>query len=334
MIKQTHWSNHKSHWLSLLFAILSLLFNVSACKSPSIPEESTKNDDSFKSDESTTPEDATHTKQDETKPVKQDKPSSKTEEHTAPQTNNTNLNLPNANEADKSSEALNDPTQEKLTCTNWNNALFVDGTELYYKIKIEQFKDDLDDDEDYETDLEFYILCHIKLNYASDFHCGSSITCELEPKYNKDKYKNAIGHGLPIEGVWFIDKNGYYHLKANQFKGLIKASDVGKCATTKYIQCEPGTLAWEYTPFNQMEPLLPMTPGIKVYEASEDEDATTKKTVSRTGTVLCYHNAYEGDDVFILDICVDDTKGPSSFKEVIEGASEFMMKGSLRPKKN
>ena len=91
--------------------------------------------------------------------------------------------------------------------------------------------------------------------------------------------------------------------------------------------------------FNRTEPLIPTDPKIKVYEAKDSfddddgMDGTYKKTVSRTGTVLCYHEAIDGDDEYVHDICIDDVKGPSSFKEVQNGASDFEMKGSLRTKK-
>ena len=231
--------------------------------------------------------------------------------------------------------------KEELTCSNWNNALFENGKELYYKIKVERYNDSYDDDDTYETSLEFYVLCHVKLNFATDSYCGSTVTCGLDPKYNKDKYREIINPGLPVEGAWFIDRNGYYHFQNNQINNvasLSKSATPGNCTGLKYIKCEEGTLAWEYNVFNRTEPLIPTDPKIKVYESKDSfddddgMDGTYKKTVSRTGTVLCYHEAFEGDDEYVHDICIDDVKGPSSFKEVQNGASDFEMKGSLRTK--
>lgn len=246
---------------------------------------------------------------------------------------------PPIKEEKKFEETVIPPATGEIACTSWNNALFVDGSELYYKIKVEQSDDSNANDDNPVTELEFYVLCHVKLNYATDIYCGSTVTCELEPKYNKDKYKEAMKAGLPVEGTWFIDKNGIYYFNKDQFKELVKTTDIGNCKTghpagshyVNYVKCIPETLAWEYKQFKEAEPLIPLSPDVKVYEVLETEAGTTKKTVSRTGTVLCYHNAFEGEDEFVDDICVDDTKGPTSFKKV--STSDFTMKGTLKVKK-
>jgi len=215
-----------------------------------------------------------------------------------------------------------------IVCEKWgSNALFVDGSEFRYKIEIERSNNV--DEEGFEPSLEFYIMCKSSLKYASESFCGAELKCDLEPKYNNEKYKDAIEHHINIEGMWFVDSNGYYH--PDGYKGLVKTAQVGSCKSLKYIRCEPGTLAYEYEYFKSNEPLIPTTPGVKVYEETDDDYGTSKLTVSRTGTVLCYHSAFDGSDLSVDDICVDDTKGPSSFKYEFSGGSEFMIKGSMRP---
>ena len=227
------------------------------------------------------------------------------------------------------------PETGQVICQKWNNDLFVDGSELYYKIKMTQPSENQEGQENSESEFEFYVTCHVKLNYASDIYCGSSVTCELEPKYNTEQNQKVIASGLPMEGTWFIDQNGIYHFDKDQFKGLVKTSDTGKCRSVRYvsyINCAAGTLAWEYEPFTIIDPLIPLGPDVKVYEVSKLDGNPTKKTVSRTGTVLCYHYGVEGTNPTVDDICIDDTKGPSSFKTVRSGASNYTMKGSLRTK--
>ena len=227
------------------------------------------------------------------------------------------------------------PATGEVICTKWNNDLFVDGSELYYKIKMTQPAENQEGEENTDSESEFYVMCHVRLDYATDIYCGSSVTCELEPKYNTEQNQKVIASGLPMEGTWFIDQNGIYHFDKDQFKGLVKTSDTGKCKRVRYVRyinCESGTLAWEYEPFTILEPLIPLGPDVKVYETSDWNGIPTKKTVSRTGTVLCYHYGVDGSNPTVDDICVDDTKGPSSFKTVRNGESKYTMKGSLRTK--
>ncbi len=238
-------------------------------------------------------------------------------------------------EEKKIEEVTIPPETGQVICQKWNNDLFVDGSELYYKIKMEQPVENQEEPENSNSEVEFYVMCHVKLNYASDIYCGSSVTCELESKYNTEQNQKVIAPGLPMEGTWFIDKNGIYHFDKDQFKGLVKTSDTGKCTRVryvKYINCEAGTLAWEYEPFTISDPLIPLSSDVKVYEVSKSDSVTTKKTVSRTGTVMCYHYAVDGINPIVDDICVDDTKGPSSFKKVRSGTANFTLKGSLRTK--
>ena len=214
--------------------------------------------------------------------------------------------------------------------------MFAEDTELYYKIKIEQSADGLAED---ESAFEFYVLCHVDLKYVSEIYCGSSITCELDPKYNKEIYKSIVDPGLPVEGTWFIDKNGIYHFEKDQFTELTKTTDTRRSERIfiNYVENEPGTLTWEYKQFKEVEPLFPLRPDVKVYDVRPKDSFNkvgTKKTVSRTGTVLCYHYSLEkDDDTSIDDICLDDTKGPSSFKKVRNGVADFSMKGTLKTKK-
>ena len=231
-------------------------------------------------------------------------------------------------EEPKFEETVIPPTPGDLTCLKSENALFVDGTELYYKIQIEQSADGLAED---ESKFEFYVLCRADLNYVSEIYCGSSVNCELEPKYNNEINKSIIDPGLPVEGTWFIDTNGIYHMDKGEFQNLIKTTNTRRGKAYKYIEFKPGTLAWEYKPFKDIEPMFPLRPDIKVYDVNKS--AGSKETVSRTGTVLCHHFALEGDNPAVDDLCIDDTKGPSSFKKVRGGAVDFFMKGTLKTKK-
>ncbi len=173
-------------------------------------------------------------------------------------------------------ETMAPPATEGFTCTNWNNALFIDGTELYYKIKIERENAAEEDNEDFETEIEFYVSCLVKLEYATDDYCGSTVKCEIDPKYIKYK---GDADPLPVTGSWFIDKNGIYYMR--YFGGFVKAN--GKPCKAKYAKCEPGTLIAEYDGFG--DPIIPTVPGVKVYEVYEDPEtfAISKMTVSRKG---------------------------------------------------
>ncbi len=232
-------------------------------------------------------------------------------------------------------ETIIPPSTDPLTCSLSESPLFTEDSELYYKIKVEQSADGLPED---ESEFEFYVLCHVDLKYVSEIYCGSSITCELEPKYNKEEYKSIVAPGLPVEGTWFIDKNGIYHFEKDQFTELTKTTDNGSGEKyIRYIEHEPGTLSWEYKQFKDADPLFPLKPNVKVYDVTPKNSfnkVATKKTVSRTGTVLCYHYSVEGDeDVSIDDICLDDAKGPSSFKKIRNGVADFSLKGTLKAKK-
>ena len=208
------------------------------------------------------------------------------------------------------------PATDKISCKNWNNALFVDGSEFHYKIIHRRSGPKFEEEPDYVPEYEFYATCHVKLKYASDTYCGSDVTCELDPEYNNDKYKRIIDP-IHLDTMWFVDKNAYYTLPKDNFK-LIKTPRKGRCEYIKYIKCEPGTLAWEYKPFNETEQLIPLRPEMKIDEVTKEFMATIKTSVTRTGSVLCRHGDAidEYGNRVIGEVCIDDIKGLTILKDI------------------
>ena len=199
----------------------------------------------------------------------------------------------------KKSETPAPNTTDKISCKNWKNALFVDGSELHYKIIHRRSGPKFENDPDYAPEYEFYATCHVKLKYATDNYCGSDLSCELDPEYNnqkyKDKYKDIIDHGLSIDAMWFMDKNAYYFISKEYFT-FVQTPQKGECEHINYIKCEPGTLAWEYEPFNNTEPMIPLRPEIQFDEVKKEPTATIKSSLKRTGTLLCRHSDFSNEE--------------------------------------
>ena len=110
--------------------------------------------------------------------------------------------------------------------------------------------------------------------------------------------------------MWFVDKNAYY-FEPKEYFTFVQTPQKGECEHIKYIKCEPGTLAWEYEPFNNSEPMIPLRPEIQFDEVKKEPTATIKSSLKRTGTLLCRHSDFSDEEGnrTIGEACIDDIKG-------------------------
>ena len=111
-------------------------------------------------------------------------------------------------------------------------------------------------------------------------------------KNNIDLFTRQVKRG------WFVDSNGIYHLEESSENALGLQPNPGQCKNTKYIQCVPNTLAYEYTNFQDEIPLYPYTQPNGVHEDDCEEDAPVCETliISHQGNIWERTLSLEGSD--------------------------------------
>ena len=240
------------------------------------------------------------------------------------------------NKAGKASDAENTaPAVASKKCEKWGtNPLFVDGHELVYDVKkSQQACCNLDEDEagwecdedgDCTKESAYEMKCKISLIQAESFFCASKLTCLNSAGEDVDITNEYAEFDYSLAGYWMIDSNGLYHLDSDDKLSLNKQAKPGDCKKTKYVLCNPETLAYEYAEFSNAEPLISFVKykEMDIDTDNDDEDFTSSLTVTHKGSTWERKDEASGSDEFSQSVLFDETRGITEFKTHFAGGSE------------
>ena len=145
-------------------------------------------------------------------------------------------------------------------------------------------------------------------------------------KNNIDLFTRQVKRG------WFVDSNGIYHLEESSENALGLQPNPGQCKNTKYIQCVPNTLAYEYTNFQDEIPLYPYTQPNGVHEGDCEEDAPVCETlnISHQGNIWERTLSLEGGDSSSETITFDEKRGVIEYTSSFSGGMEKTLTAQLK----
>ena len=225
------------------------------------------------------------------------------------------------------------PGAASIKCEKWGtNPLFADGHEFVYDITEshkaccnldeDDPKWECDKDGDCTKESTVKLKCKISVIQAESVFCASKMTC-LDSNGKEADITNVYAEfGYSLAGYWVIDSNGLYHFAASDKLNLDKQASPGDCKKTKYILCNPETLAYEYAGFSNAEPLISFVKYKEMDTDSDDENFSSSRTITHKQSTWERKDEVSGPDEFSQSVTFDEKHGITEFKTHFAGGSE------------